>query len=43
MNAKTEKANDLKENIETDKLAELTGVLSQKEKELEKICEKSNT
>ena len=28
MNAKTEKANDLKENIETDKLAELTGVLS---------------
>jgi len=38
-----EKANDLKQNIETDQLVGLTEVLSEREKELEKICEKSNS
>lgn len=37
-----EKANDLKLNIETDKLAEMTEVLNNKEKHLEKVSEKTN-
>ena len=41
--AKLDKASELKNNIENDKLEEYTSILKSKEKELEKVCEKTNT
>jgi hypothetical protein len=38
-----DKAHDLKNNIETDKLVEYSSQLNDKEKNLEKIAEKTNT
>jgi hypothetical protein len=40
---KLDKASELKNNVQTDKLEEFTNVLKAKEKELEKVCEKTNT
>lgn len=40
---KMDKANDLKNNIEIDRIAQMTEILDQKQKELEKINQKSNT
>jgi hypothetical protein len=41
--AKLDKSLELKDKIETDKLEECTNVLKNKEKDLEKVCEKTNT
>ena len=38
-----DKANEVKNNIETDKMVEFSEILSDKERDLEKVLEKTNT